>query len=102
MCTFCADHFWSVEIPENKEQMERRIIIKFLVKFGKNDVEINQMLQEAYEKEALKEATAFKWVQDFWEGCEDPKDDARSGHHPPRSKMKTSIMCIRLCSVTVE
>lgn len=82
--------------------MERRIIIKFLVKFGKNGVEINQMLQEAYEKEARKETTAFKWVQDLWEGCEDPKDDARSGHHPPCSKMKTLIVCILLCSVIVE
>lgn len=59
--------------------MERRIIIKFLVKFGKNGVEINQMLQEAYEKKARKETTAFKWVQDLWEGCEDPKDDSISG-----------------------
>ena len=27
----------------------------------------------------LKERTVFKWVQCFWEGREDPKDDARSG-----------------------
>jgi len=49
------------------------------VKLGKNGREIHQMLQQVYGKCALKERTVFKWVQHFQEGCEDPKDDARSG-----------------------
>lgn len=82
--------------------MERRINIKFRMKLGKNAVEINQKLQKAYEKAALKESTVFKWVQHLWKGCEDSKDDARSGQHPPRSKMKTLIACVLLHSVTAE
>jgi len=50
------------------------------VKLGKNGPEIHQMLQQVYGEDALKERTVFKWVQHFWEGHEDPKDDARSGH----------------------
>jgi len=64
---------------EIDQQLEQRINIKFLVKLGKNGPEIHQMLQQVYGEDALKEKTVFKWVQRFWEGHEDTKDDARSG-----------------------
>jgi len=64
---------------EIDQQLEQWINIKFLVKLGKNGPEIHQMLQQVYGEDALKERTFFKWVQRFWEGREDPKDDARSG-----------------------
>jgi RNA-binding protein YhbY len=64
---------------EIDQQLEQRINIKFLVIMGKNGLEINQMLQQVYGEDALKERTVFKWVQHFREGREDPKDDARSG-----------------------
>jgi len=64
---------------EIDQQLEQRINIKFLVKLDKNGPEIHQMLQQVSGEYALKERTVFKWVQHFWEGREDPKDDARSG-----------------------
>jgi len=64
---------------EIDQQLEQWINIKFLVKLGTNGPEIHQMLQQVYGEDALKERTVFKWVQRFWEGCEDPKEDARSG-----------------------
>ena len=64
---------------EIDQQLEQWINIKFHVKLGKNGPEIHQMLQQVYEQDALKERTVFRWVQRFREGCEDPKNDARSG-----------------------
>ena len=61
------------------QQLQQRINTTFLVKLGKNGPEIHQMLQQVYGECALKEITVFKWIQRFWEGREDPKDDARSG-----------------------
>ena len=49
------------------------------MKLGKNGPKIHQLLQQVYGEYALKERTVFKWVHRFWEGCEDPKDDARLG-----------------------
>jgi len=64
---------------EIDQRLEQWINIKFLVKLGKNGPEIHQMLQQVYGEYALKERTVFKWVHHFWEGREDPKDDARTG-----------------------
>jgi len=60
-------------------EIDQQINIKFLVVLGKNGPEIHQMLQQVYGEFGLKERTVFKWVQHFWEGREDPKDDASSG-----------------------
>jgi len=78
---------------EIDQQLEHRINIKFLVKRGKNDPEIHQMLQQVYGEYALKERTVFKWVQRFWEGREDPKDNARSGR-PSTSNGNENINCV--------
>ena len=50
---------------ETDQQLEQRINIKFLVKLGKNSLEIHQMLQHVYGEYALKESTVFKWFQRF-------------------------------------
>jgi len=52
------------------------------------------MLQQVYGEYGLKERTVFKWVQSFWEGPEDPKDDARSGH-PSTSSGNENIDYVR-------
>ena len=81
--TSCFSFLWNTysRIVKMKidQQLEQRINIKLLVKLGKNGPEIRQMLQQVYGECALKERTVFKWVQRFWEGREDPKDDARLG-----------------------
>ena len=81
--TSCVSFLWnpfsSIVKMEIDQQFEQRINIKFLVKLGKNGSESPQMLQQIQGEDVLKERTVFKWVQRFWEGLEDPKDDARSG-----------------------
>lgn len=62
-----------------EKQMKQMINVEFLMKLGKNGAEICLMLQEDIEKNALKEWTLFRWVQNFREGQKDPKNDARSG-----------------------
>jgi len=87
---------------EIDQQLEQRINIKFLVKMGKNGLEIHQMLQQVYGEYALNERTVLEWVQRFREGREDPKDDARSGRPSTSSGNKTSIVCVISCSVTAD
>jgi len=79
---------------EIDQKLEQQINIKFLVKLGKNGPKIHQMLQQVYGECALKERTVFKWVQRFWEGREDPKDDARSGR-PSISSSNENIDRVR-------
>ena len=83
---------------EINQQLEQRINIKFLVKLGKKGPEIHQMLQQVYGEYGLKERTVFKWVG-FWEGREDPKDDARSGR-PSTSSGNENID--RVCSLVLR
>ena len=91
---------------EIDQKLEQQINIKFLVKLGKNGPKIHQMLQQVYGECALKERTVFKWVQRFWEGREDPKDDARSGR-PSTSSSNENIDRVRSlmlndCRLTVR
>jgi len=79
---------------EIDQQLEQQINIKFLVKLGKNDPEIHQMLQQIYGEDALQERTVLKQIQHFWEGCEDPKDDASSGR-PSTSSGNENINRVR-------
>jgi len=87
---------------EIDQQFDQRINIKFLVRLGKNGPEINQMLQQVYGEYALKERTAFKWVQRFREGREDPKDDARSERPSTSSGNGNIDLCVLSCSVTAD
>ena len=45
---------------EIDQQLEQRINIEFLVKLGKNDPEIHQILQEVYGEYDLKEKNRFQ------------------------------------------
>jgi hypothetical protein len=47
------DPFSTIVEMETDQQLEQRIIIKFLVKLGKSSPEICQMLQQAYGEDAL-------------------------------------------------
>jgi len=99
--TSCFSFLWNaysrIVKMEIDQQLEQRINIKFLVKLGKNGPEIHHKLQQVYGECALKERTVFKWVQSFWEGREDPKDNARSGR-PSTSSGNENISC----SVTAD
>jgi len=92
--SFLCNAYLRIIKMEINQQLEQRINIKFLVKLGKNGPEIHKMLQQVYGECALKERTVFKWVQCFQEGCEDPKDDARSGH-PSTSSGNENIDRVR-------
>ena len=61
--TSCFSVLWNkysriVEM-EIEQQLERRITINFLVKLGKNGLEIHQMLQQVFGECALKEGNIF-------------------------------------------
>jgi len=84
---------------EIDQKLEQRLNIKFLVKLGKNGPEIHQMLQQVYGECALKERTVFKLVEHFWEGCEDPKDNASSGR-PSTSSGNENIDLV--CSLVLS
>jgi transposase len=85
---------------EIDQQLEQRINIKFLVKQGKSDPEICQMMQQTYGEEALKRSTVFKWVQRYREGQKIPWTAIGQGALPLRAVMKLSIKCTLSCSVT--
>jgi transposase len=58
---------------------EQRIIIKFLVKLGKNGQEILQMLEMVYGEFVMKRRTVYKWVDRFKERRESVDDEACAG-----------------------
>jgi transposase len=70
--------FSTIVEMEIDQQLEQWINIKFLVKLGKSDPKICQMLQQVYEEDGLKRSTVFKWVQRYREGRKDPTDNKRS------------------------
>jgi hypothetical protein len=75
---------------EINQQLEQWININFLVKLGKYGPKICQMLQQAYEKDALKRSTIFKQGQRYQEGRKYPTDNKRSGR-PSTSRSDENI-----------
>jgi hypothetical protein len=60
-----CDPFPTIVEMEIDQRLEQQINIEFLVKLGKSDPEICQMLQQAYGEHDLKRSTVFKWVQRY-------------------------------------
>ena len=59
--------------------VEQRLAIKFCLKAGKNEIETLQMVNVAYEDQALSRSNVFRWYGRFGDGREDNEDDPRSG-----------------------
>jgi hypothetical protein len=63
--------------------LEKRIIIKFYVKLGKNTSDSYSMFFEAY-GEAMKKSSVSEWHKWFRDDRENVEDEERSGR--PRSQ----------------
>ena len=59
--------------------MEQQLAIKFRYKAGKSATESLQMVNAAYEDQALSRSNVFRWYGRFRDGREDVEDDPRSG-----------------------
>jgi len=68
--------------------------IKFLVKLGKSDNEIREMLVQVYGDNATKKTAVYKWVKRFSEGRESVTHEERSGW-PATSRSEENIAKIR-------
>ena len=58
---------------------ERRTVIKFYVKLGKNMSEIEEDLQKVYGDSRFTNSCIHKWFHRFSDGRKSVKDDPRSG-----------------------
>jgi hypothetical protein len=54
-------------------------MLNFCVKSEKNASDTCTLLSEAYEGEAMKKSSVFEWHEWLKEGCENVKDEERSG-----------------------
>jgi len=75
---------------EINAKIEQRIIVKFLVKSGKTNNEIRQMLSAVYGEGTLSRSTLFEWIGRFREGREDVLDDERRGR--PRTARQPAVV----------
>ena len=69
--------------------MERRAVIKFHAKLGKNASETFWLMQKVYGDDCLSRANIFLWRKCFLEGRERLEDDNREGR--PISAMLTTF-----------
>ncbi len=68
----CADFSITMDIDVNVQQ---RIVIKFLVRAGKTNAEIKNMMLSVYRNATLKRPTLYEWIGRFRERRESVLDD---------------------------
>lgn len=78
-----------------ERNLEQRIVIKFLVKLGKNGAETLEMLRKVYGGETMSEARVYEWHKRFREGREDVHDDKKTGR-PLTSTTEENVEKIRV------
>ncbi|XP_026313567.1 uncharacterized protein LOC113225465 [Hyposmocoma kahamanoa] len=59
------------------DPLEQRYAVKFCVLLGKNTVETNEMIKQAFKDKALSESSVRKWHKMFRDGREEVTDEAR-------------------------
>ena len=73
--------WWISKMQSGREDTLEQYAIKFCFKLGKNDTEINGMLQTAFQPSCMHQASVFKWHKRFKEGMESVRDDERCGRN---------------------
>jgi len=86
--------FWCAAAKMSELELEQRSDIKFLVKLGKSENEIRQMLVQVYGDNATKETAVYKWVKRLSGGRESVTDKERSGR-PATSRTEENFAKIR-------
>ena len=76
------------------ESTEQRIYIKFCFKIGKTATETYQLLQQAYDEDAMGRTQVFDWFRRFKEGRTSVESDLRSGR-PSTSRNEEMIAKVR-------
>ena len=76
------------------QRLEQRVKIKFLVKLGQEWIRNSSNGATGLWRGYPKGKNCFQVGTAFWEGHEDPKDDARSGR-PSTSSGNENIDCVR-------
>ena len=75
-------------------RMEQQINLKFLVKLGKNPTECFKLLKEVYGKDVMSRPRVFEWHKHFKSGCEEVKNDPKSGR-PSTTKTDENIKRVK-------
>ena len=73
-----------------EDTLEKRFVIKFCFKLGKNATETYGMLQTAFRPSCMNRVSVFEWHKLFKESRESVKDDEKCG----RSKEVNTIELI--------
>ncbi|XP_026320722.1 protein GVQW3-like [Hyposmocoma kahamanoa] len=76
------------------DPLEQRYAVKFCVLLGKNTVETNEMIKQAFKDKALSESSVRKWHKMFRDGREEVTDEARSGR-PSTSRTDENVDRVR-------
>ena len=63
----------------HEDTLEKRYVIKFCFKLGKNATEMYGMLQTAFQPFCINRASVFVWHKRFKEGKESVRDNDRCG-----------------------
>lgn len=72
------------------DPLAQRYAVKFCVLLGKNTVETNEMINQAFKDKALSESSVRKWHKMFRDGREEVTDEARSGR-PSTSRTDENV-----------
>lgn len=79
---------------EIDEKIEQRVVIKFLVKSGKTNAEIRNMLSAVYGNNTMSRSTLYEWIGRFREGRTSVTDDAREGR-PVTARSNEKVAAVR-------
>ena len=81
-------------MTEGDEKIEQRTVVKFLIKLGKMNAEIRNMLTAVYGDKMLIRSTLYEWIGRFREGREAVTDDPREGG-PTTARSKGMVALVK-------
>ena len=80
-----------------EDTLEERYAIKFCFKLGKNATETYGMLQTAFGRSCMNQASVFEWHKRFKEGRKSVRDDERCGRSKEVNTPKVIGQRFRVC-----
>jgi len=82
--------FATLPMESDRDFEEQRVVMKFLVKAGKTNAEIHEMMNTVYGECLVKRSSFFKWVGRFRSGRDTTEDDERAGR-PTTARSAVSV-----------
>ena len=75
----------NLSIMEIDKKIEQQIVIKFLIKSGKTNSEIREMLMAVYGVKTISRSVLYEWIGRFHEGRVAVVDDTLEGRPSPHA-----------------